>query len=170
MAIKFANIFNCETLQNLPKMGFLVWKYTTWQPWFWNEFLSLCTGNIHAWLTLAHSALAQSFCPAPLVMSPPMCLAKVWWWHWHRANSDPDVFGSTPLAPDQNIRGVCYQRIFLYRWSFKGCAYIQLGPECTKKFDAFSQYLKIGNKFVVYRSCKCLKSRRKSNVCLAWRP
>jgi hypothetical protein len=31
MAIKFTNIFRCKTLQNLPKLGFLVWKYTIWQ-------------------------------------------------------------------------------------------------------------------------------------------
>jgi hypothetical protein len=29
MAMKFL----CETLRNLPKFGFLVWKYTIWQPW-----------------------------------------------------------------------------------------------------------------------------------------
>jgi hypothetical protein len=28
----YTNIFNCKTLQNLPKSGFLVWKYTIWQP------------------------------------------------------------------------------------------------------------------------------------------
>jgi hypothetical protein len=27
---------NCKTLQNLPKLGFLFWKYTIWQP---------CTGT-----------------------------------------------------------------------------------------------------------------------------
>jgi hypothetical protein len=25
--------FHCETLQNLPKLVFLVWNYTIWQPW-----------------------------------------------------------------------------------------------------------------------------------------
>jgi hypothetical protein len=33
MAIKYTNIFHYKTLPNLPKMGFLVWKYTIWQPW-----------------------------------------------------------------------------------------------------------------------------------------
>jgi hypothetical protein len=32
MAIKYTNIFHCKTLQNLPKLGFLVWKYAIWQP------------------------------------------------------------------------------------------------------------------------------------------
>jgi hypothetical protein len=32
-AKKYTNIFNCKTLHNLPKLGFLVWKYTIWQPW-----------------------------------------------------------------------------------------------------------------------------------------
>jgi hypothetical protein len=33
IAIKYMNIFHCKTLQNLPKFGFLVWKYTFWQFW-----------------------------------------------------------------------------------------------------------------------------------------
>jgi hypothetical protein len=33
MAITFTNIFYCRSLQNLPKLGFLVWKYAIWQPW-----------------------------------------------------------------------------------------------------------------------------------------
>jgi hypothetical protein len=32
MAIKCSNIVHCKTFQNLPKFGFLVWKYTIWQP------------------------------------------------------------------------------------------------------------------------------------------
>jgi hypothetical protein len=28
MAVKFTNIFHCKTIQNLSKLGFLVWKYT----------------------------------------------------------------------------------------------------------------------------------------------
>jgi hypothetical protein len=32
MAIKYTNIFHSKTLQNLPKFGFLVLKYTIWQP------------------------------------------------------------------------------------------------------------------------------------------
>jgi hypothetical protein len=35
--IKYTSIFfHCKTLQNLPKSGFLVWKYTIWQPWWSN--------------------------------------------------------------------------------------------------------------------------------------
>jgi hypothetical protein len=33
MATKYRNSFHCKTIQNLPKMGFLFWKYTIWQPW-----------------------------------------------------------------------------------------------------------------------------------------
>jgi hypothetical protein len=33
MAIKYTSIFQSKVLQNLPKMGFLVWKQTIWQPW-----------------------------------------------------------------------------------------------------------------------------------------
>jgi hypothetical protein len=33
MVIKFTNIFLCQTLQNVPKLGFLVSKFTIWQPW-----------------------------------------------------------------------------------------------------------------------------------------
>jgi hypothetical protein len=32
MVIKYTNSFHCETRQNLPTLGFLVWKYTIWQP------------------------------------------------------------------------------------------------------------------------------------------
>jgi hypothetical protein len=32
IAIKYINSFHCKTLQNLPEFGFLVWKYTIWQP------------------------------------------------------------------------------------------------------------------------------------------
>jgi hypothetical protein len=33
VSIKYINMFQCKTLQNLPKFGFLVWKQTIWQPW-----------------------------------------------------------------------------------------------------------------------------------------
>jgi hypothetical protein len=33
MAIKYTNTFHCKTLQYLPKLEILVWKYTIWQPW-----------------------------------------------------------------------------------------------------------------------------------------
>jgi hypothetical protein len=32
VSIKYTNIFQLQTLQNLPKFGFLVWKQTIWQP------------------------------------------------------------------------------------------------------------------------------------------
>jgi hypothetical protein len=32
MVIKNTKIFHCQTLQNSPKLGFLVWKQTIWQP------------------------------------------------------------------------------------------------------------------------------------------
>jgi hypothetical protein len=28
---KYTDIFHCKSLQNLPKLGFLVWKYAIWQ-------------------------------------------------------------------------------------------------------------------------------------------
>jgi hypothetical protein len=33
MTIKYYNTFHCKALQNLAKLGFLVWKYSIWQPW-----------------------------------------------------------------------------------------------------------------------------------------
>jgi hypothetical protein len=30
---KYTNVFHHKAHQNLPKFGFLVWKYTIWQPW-----------------------------------------------------------------------------------------------------------------------------------------
>jgi hypothetical protein len=32
ITILYTNIFYCKTLQNLPKFGFLVWKYAIWHP------------------------------------------------------------------------------------------------------------------------------------------
>jgi hypothetical protein len=32
MCIKYTDIFHCKNLQKLLKFGFLVWKYTLWQP------------------------------------------------------------------------------------------------------------------------------------------
>jgi hypothetical protein len=32
IATKYTNSFHCKTLQNLPKLGFLVLKYAIWQP------------------------------------------------------------------------------------------------------------------------------------------
>jgi hypothetical protein len=32
MTIKYSSIFHSKTLQNLPNLGFLVWKQTIWQP------------------------------------------------------------------------------------------------------------------------------------------
>jgi hypothetical protein len=34
MTIKYTNIFHSKALQNLPKLGVLVWKTGIWQPWF----------------------------------------------------------------------------------------------------------------------------------------
>jgi hypothetical protein len=32
VSIKYTNIFQCKTFQNLPKFAFSVWKQTIWQP------------------------------------------------------------------------------------------------------------------------------------------
>jgi hypothetical protein len=44
MAIKYINIFQSKTLQNFPKLGFLVWKQTIWQPWSRLGLFSGCRG------------------------------------------------------------------------------------------------------------------------------
>jgi hypothetical protein len=41
MAIKYTIIFHSKALQNLPILGFLVWKSTIWQPW--------CVADLHFW-------------------------------------------------------------------------------------------------------------------------
>jgi hypothetical protein len=33
IATKYTNTLHCKTIKNLPKLGFLVWKYAIWQPW-----------------------------------------------------------------------------------------------------------------------------------------
>jgi hypothetical protein len=37
MAIQYINNFQSKAMQNLPKLGFLAWKPTIWQPCFWCE-------------------------------------------------------------------------------------------------------------------------------------
>jgi hypothetical protein len=48
MAIKYINIFPPKAPQNLPKLEFLVWKETIWQPCFQDLFTandSTCLGD-----------------------------------------------------------------------------------------------------------------------------
>jgi hypothetical protein len=33
MVIQYTSIFHCKSLQNFPKVGFLVWNCAIWQPW-----------------------------------------------------------------------------------------------------------------------------------------
>jgi hypothetical protein len=33
VALKYTNIFHSKAFQNIPKLVFLYWKYTIWQPW-----------------------------------------------------------------------------------------------------------------------------------------
>jgi hypothetical protein len=42
MVIKYTNNFHSKTIQNLPKLGFLVWKQTIWQPWSWEWISTVC--------------------------------------------------------------------------------------------------------------------------------
>jgi hypothetical protein len=41
--IKYKNIFHSKVLQNLPKLGFLVWKQTVWQPCYKHMIGKRCT-------------------------------------------------------------------------------------------------------------------------------
>jgi hypothetical protein len=47
LAVKYTDIFHCKSLKNSTKLGFLVWKYSIWQPWFYGlDFkLSWTTGE-----------------------------------------------------------------------------------------------------------------------------
>jgi hypothetical protein len=45
MTIQFTAIFQCKTIQNIPQLVFLVWKYTIWQPCFEWNFRRLCKCN-----------------------------------------------------------------------------------------------------------------------------
>jgi hypothetical protein len=38
MTITYTSIFHCKALQNLPKLGILVWKQTIWKPWRHERF------------------------------------------------------------------------------------------------------------------------------------
>jgi hypothetical protein len=51
MVIKYNNSFHSKALQILPKLGFLVWKQTIWQPCqpvvqIWGGERFLCVGEI----------------------------------------------------------------------------------------------------------------------------
>jgi hypothetical protein len=35
--IEYINYFHSQALKHLPKLEFLLWKYTIWQPWFWRR-------------------------------------------------------------------------------------------------------------------------------------
>jgi hypothetical protein len=47
LSINYTNFFHCKTLQNLPKLGFLVWKYAIWQPWSASLPLSPSSPPLH---------------------------------------------------------------------------------------------------------------------------
>jgi hypothetical protein len=57
MTVKYTNMFLCKALQNLPKLGFLVWKYTIWQHWTRHQALFMnihrakfsCAGPLEKW-------------------------------------------------------------------------------------------------------------------------
>jgi hypothetical protein len=50
MVIKYTKmIFHSKTLENLPKLGFLVWKQNIWQPWFDRNFSSVVAFTV-LWL------------------------------------------------------------------------------------------------------------------------
>jgi hypothetical protein len=48
ITIKYTSIFYSKVLQNLPKLGFLVWKQTIWQPWS-DHPAFICTSFRHVW-------------------------------------------------------------------------------------------------------------------------
>jgi hypothetical protein len=42
--MKYTNNLHSKALQNLPNLGFLVWKYTIWQPWLYG---AVCQTTIY---------------------------------------------------------------------------------------------------------------------------
>jgi hypothetical protein len=46
MAKKYIIIFQSEALQNLPKLGFLVWKQTIWQPRYVQDLAPAALSNL----------------------------------------------------------------------------------------------------------------------------
>jgi hypothetical protein len=53
MAIKYNKKFHSNALQNIPKLVFLVWNYTIWQPWCEPQILS---GKTWPTITYIYSA------------------------------------------------------------------------------------------------------------------
>jgi hypothetical protein len=60
MAVKYSSIFHSKALQNLPKLGFLVWKQTIWQPWSAPSFFWSRQGWIFAWYQRIYAERLQN--------------------------------------------------------------------------------------------------------------
>jgi hypothetical protein len=76
MDIKFTNIFHCKTHQNLPKLGFLGWKYTIWQPCLEN-----ITPDLKEW---DRNWREEIFFTRDRLRACQLCVCP----SWHLSNSD----------------------------------------------------------------------------------
>jgi hypothetical protein len=61
IAVKYTNIFHYKSVQNLPKLAFLVWKYTIWQPW--STYISTVRQSECRHQATIHRALALNVQP-----------------------------------------------------------------------------------------------------------
>jgi hypothetical protein len=60
MAIKYVNIFHWKALQNLPKLGFWVWKYTIWQPCIYAR-VTFCLPEINSKIRMNTTGFSGTF-------------------------------------------------------------------------------------------------------------
>jgi hypothetical protein len=59
MVTKYTNIFRCKTLQNLPKLVFLVWKYSIWHSWLGPDHFPILFGPSDSRLSLAPTIFSR---------------------------------------------------------------------------------------------------------------
>jgi hypothetical protein len=77
--MRFTDIFHCQTLQNLPKLGFFAWKYTIWQPCDWRS----------AWLVLVASGRVEMVCQWPYTHLVDGMRTDHWQSDTRRLDADP---------------------------------------------------------------------------------
>jgi hypothetical protein len=79
MTMKYIYIFQSKALQNLPALGFFVWKQTIWQPWY------VCTYDDASHDTFHCLSSTHQFCwPGHLhgLFKGSLLAISEWMWHY----------------------------------------------------------------------------------------
>jgi hypothetical protein len=117
MAIKYTNFFHSKTLHNLPKLGFLVWKYDIWQPSTRYAFLSWGRCYDHNFLRFCHfSAKKLAFFSKTNVMIKILEIIRVVW--AKNANIFAKFFGENIFEFITSVPGSANAPLKLWTWPF----------------------------------------------------